>query len=84
MKRMILTMAIMTMATSAHAGPLGICSPRGTGPVRKVAGQVRTNRPVATATAQTVSNVRAVVEVRPVMTAVRNVVECVGGVCGIK
>lgn len=81
MKRFLLIAVAIGAGSVAQAGPLGILSPRGTGPVREVLKTIREQRPVATVAAQTVEGVRGVVEARPVVTFVGN---CVNGVCPLQ
>jgi hypothetical protein len=78
MKRYLLICATIGVGAAAQAGPLGILSPRGTGPARRVVQVIREHRPVATVAAQTMGGVRSLVESRPVATFVGG---CVNGIC---
>jgi hypothetical protein len=78
MMRYLLICATIGVGAAAQAGPLGILSPRGTGPARRVVQVIREHRPVAKVAAQTVGGVRSVVESRPVVTFVGN---CANGIC---
>jgi hypothetical protein len=82
MKRFLMTAAILvTTATMSYAGPLGILSPRGTGPVRQIVQSVRESRPLTSAVSQTVGRVQAIAQAAPLRTAITN---CIGGFCPAK
>jgi hypothetical protein len=78
MRYLLICAVTIGVGAAAQAGPLGILSPRGTGPVRRVVQVIREHRPVATVAAQTVGGVRSLVESRPVATFVGN---CANGIC---